>query len=120
MTALLALALFNSLSPVGFRPIVVKDMVERFRAGHQEMSTKSGIPILVSERRCPRWVPLQCGGPLPKLPADMRVPVAEMTIDGQAGTFMFHYGGTREFIAFSVRLGQIAQRIIFPAYERLR
>ena len=99
VTALLALALFNSLSPVGFRPIVVKDMVERFGGPsgnvYEKWNSYSRIRATLPEMGPPpMW------GASPKLPADMRVPVAEMTIDGQAGTFMFHYGGTRESIAF--------------------
>jgi hypothetical protein len=94
--ALLALALFNSLSPAGFRPILVKDTIEKPRRDvYEKWNSYSRIranpPVMALP---PLW------GPSPKLPANTPVTVAAMNIDGAAGTFMFHYDGTRNSIAF--------------------
>lgn len=96
LIVLLALALLNSLAPVGIRPILVKDHIER-----------SGLGLYERWNSYSRVVakPIQTGqpylwGPSPKLPADMRVPEVFLEIDGSAGTVMFHYDGTRESISF--------------------
>jgi hypothetical protein len=93
---LLALAVFNALSPARFRPIMVKDTIEKSMSGtYEKWNSYSRIKASPPEIRFPYlW------GPSPKLPADMRVPMAEVNIDGQAGTSMFHYDGTRNSIAF--------------------
>ncbi|MGC1294461.1 MAG: hypothetical protein WA869_05415 [Alloacidobacterium sp.] len=94
--ALLALAVFNALSPVRFRPIMVKDRIEKSMSGtYEKWNSYSRIKASPPEIRFPYlW------GPSPKLPVDLRVPMAEVNIDGQAGTSMFHYDGTRNSIAF--------------------
>ncbi|MGD0293904.1 MAG: hypothetical protein ABSB30_08605 [Terracidiphilus sp.] len=97
VVALLALALFNALSPLGFRPILVKNSIDSSgRYGHYERwnsysRIRAGRPITE---------PPTMWGPSPKLPADIRVPESLMNIDGDAGTFMFHYDDTRNSIAF--------------------
>jgi hypothetical protein len=94
--ALLGLTLFNALSPAGFRPLLVKDVVERLQFSRYEKWNSysrilAGRPQVQSP---PLW------GPSPKLPVDTVVPVAGLNIDGAAGTSMFHYDGTRNSIAF--------------------
>jgi hypothetical protein len=94
--ALLALAPFNSLSPAGFRPIQVKDTLERSRRdAYEKWNSYSRIRAYRPVIGLP-----QMWGPSPKLPADTRVPMAKMNIDGAAGSSMFHYDGTLNSIAF--------------------
>ncbi|HEV2274891.1 MAG TPA: hypothetical protein VGR96_12040, partial [Acidobacteriaceae bacterium] len=93
---LLAFALINSFSPADLRPILVKDNLERSRSNiYERWNSYSRI-------RASRPViePPQMWGPSPKLPASVLVPVSDMTIDGAAGTSMFHYDGTPDSIAF--------------------
>jgi hypothetical protein len=94
--ALLALTLFNSLSPAGFRPILVKDTIEK--SGHDVYEKWNSYSRIRAYR--PGIQPPPMWGPSPKLPAELRVPVAALNIDGTAGTFMFHYDGTRNSIDF--------------------
>ncbi|HEY4049910.1 MAG TPA: hypothetical protein VGM27_23860 [Acidobacteriaceae bacterium] len=94
--ALLALAVFNSISAAGFRPILVKDMIEKPR---QDVYEKWNSYSRIRAYR-PGIAPPPMWGPSPKLPASTLVPVAALNIDGTAGTFMFHYDGTRNSIAF--------------------
>jgi spermidine synthase len=94
--ALVALALFNALSSADLRPILVKDVIERSRLNtYEKWNSYSRIrasrPVMELP---PLW------GASPKLPPDTRVPVAALSIDGAAGTSMFHYDGTRNSIAF--------------------
>jgi MFS family permease len=94
--ALVALALFNSLSSADLRPILVKDTIERSRDNTYEKwnsysRVRASPPVMELP---PLW------GASPKLPPDTLVPVAALTIDGAAGTTMFHYDGTRKSIAF--------------------
>jgi len=95
--ALVAVALFNAVSPVGFSPILTKDSLDKFgKVGSFEKwnsysrirATRPGIafPLL--------W------GPSPKLPEETRVQEAALNIDGDAATFMFHYDGTPASIDF--------------------
>jgi hypothetical protein len=93
---LVALTLLNALTPAGFRPLLVKDVIERFQLSRYEKWNSysriiAGPPLVQTP---PLW------GPSPKLPADTLVPVAGLNIDGSAGTSMFHYDGTRNSIAF--------------------
>lgn len=95
--ALLAVALFNAVSPYGFRPILTKGTIDSYgKIGNFEKwnsysrirATRPAIaaPIL--------W------GPSPHLPPEMRVSEAYLDIDGLASTCVFHYDGTRDSIAF--------------------
>jgi hypothetical protein len=93
---LVALAALNSLAPVGIRPILVKDHLER-----------SGLRVYEKWNSYSRVVagPVGIGfpylwAPCPKLPADIRVPEVYLNIDGSAGTAMFHYDGVRDSISF--------------------
>lgn len=94
--ALTAFASFNSLAPVGIRPILVKDALEKSGLNvYEKWNSYSRVLARRPEIRLPDlW------GPSPKLPADTLAPMAILNIDGQAGTVMFHYNGTRDSIAF--------------------
>jgi spermidine synthase len=95
-TALLALALVNSLAPIGIRPILVKDVFEKSGLNlYEKWNSYSRVRAYRPEIRFP---PLW--GTSPKLPPDTRVPAALLNIDGEAGTAMFHYDGTPESISF--------------------
>ncbi len=95
-TALLALAFVNSLAPIGIRPILVKDVFEKSGLNlYEKWNSYSRVRAYRPEIRFP---PLW--GTSPKLPPDTRVPAALLNIDGEAGTAMFHYDGTRESISF--------------------
>jgi hypothetical protein len=94
--ALLALAFVNSLSPVGIRAILIKDSIERSGLGLYER-WNSYSRIIAGQ---PQMQRPQMWGPSPKLPADTRVLQAWLNIDGDAGTVMFHYDGTRDSISF--------------------
>jgi spermidine synthase len=95
--ALLALALFNALSPVGFSPILTKDLIDRsgkfgsYEKWNSYSRIRASRPSLEFP---PMW------GQSSKLPADTRVPTVHLNIDGAAGTTMFHYDGTRDSIDF--------------------
>ncbi len=94
--ALLALTLFNALSSADFRPILVKDTIERSRHDTYEhwnsySRIRAAHPTL---QLPPLWAPS------PKMPKDILAPAAWMNIDGAAGSPMFHYDGTRNSIAF--------------------
>jgi len=94
--ALMTLALLNSLTPLGIRPILIKDELERSGLGVYE-KWNSYSRVIAG----PPYVAVPTlWGPSPKLPADMRVPQVALNIDGDAGTTMFHYDGTPDSIAF--------------------
>jgi hypothetical protein len=93
--ALLALAVINSLSPFGFRPILVKDEIEASPGAFEKWNSYSRV-----RANRPQMITPALWGPSPKLPADTRVPLTWMNIDGYAGTGMFHYDGTRDSISF--------------------
>ena len=89
---LFALAYANSLSGVGFRPILVKGNMETVRMKGVQEKWNSYSRVTIDR-------PLQGTPPMwglsPKMPADTVAPVAVMKIDGEAGTTaMFHYDGT--------------------------
>ncbi len=90
--ALAALALFNSLSPMGFTPVLVKDRIEiAGRTTFEKWNSYSRI-----RAQHPMLTTPQLWGPSPNLPADVLIPQAALTIDGAAGSSMFHYDGTPE------------------------
>jgi hypothetical protein len=96
VSALLMLTLFNSMTPIGIRPILIKDNLERSGLGVYEKWNSysrviAGHPYVAVP---PLW------GASPRLPADTRVPQVALNIDGDAGTTMFSYGGTPDSIAF--------------------
>jgi hypothetical protein len=94
---LLGLAFVNSNSGALLRPTLVKGKIENAdsRPVYEKWNTYSRIrayqPVL---GRPLMW------GPSPKMPADTLVPMAEMNIDGDAATSMFHFDGSRSSIAF--------------------
>jgi len=92
---LLTLAIINSLSPVRFRPILVKDEIETSPGAYEKWNSYSRVRADLPDMKAPNlW------GPSEKMPPDTTVPVARMNIDGLAGTVMYHYDGTRESIDF--------------------
>jgi hypothetical protein len=94
---LLGLALVNSQSDGGLRPIMVKGSIENEgKLGvYEKWNTYSRVRAYPPQMQIPHlW------GPSPKLPTDKLVPVAAMDIDGAAGTAMFHYDGTLNSIDF--------------------
>ena len=93
---LLALALFNWLSPARFRPMMAKDRIEKVMAGtFEKWNSYSRITATLPQVESPpMW------GPSPKMPTDLRVPSVLMSVDGGAGTNMFHFDGTRRSIDF--------------------
>ncbi len=95
--ALLAVALFNAASPVGFSPILTKGYIdfqgkigkfEKWNSYSRIRATRlaTASPIL--------W------GPSPHLPPETRVSQAYLDIDGSASTCIFHYDGTLNSISF--------------------
>ena len=108
--ALLALALFNALSPVGFSPIMVKDAIDiPGKYGHfEKWNSYSRIRATRPHLMLPElW------GPSPKLPAETRIPEVMIGVDGLANaTEMFHYDGTPNSIAFlQYDLANLAYRL---------
>jgi hypothetical protein len=97
MVALLLAALFNTVSPLGLTPILVKDSLDaRGRFGRfEKWNSYSRIRVSHIYTGAP-----QVWAPSPKLPADLLVPQADLDIDGSAGSSMFHYDGTPESISF--------------------
>jgi spermidine synthase len=93
---LIGLALLNSSAPVGIRPILVKDKIEKSGLGMYERWNSYSRVLAWSAGILP---PPLFGASL-KLPADTRVPQIVMNIDGDASTFMFHYDGTVNSISF--------------------
>jgi hypothetical protein len=94
---LLAIAIVSAMSPVGFDPIIVKGSTEalgRFGA-YEKWNSYSRIRASHPEIAIP---PLWSASP--KLPPETRIPMIMMNIDGMAGTYMFHYDGTTNSIAF--------------------
>jgi len=75
---------------------MVKDNIEK--SGRQAYEKWNSYSRIKAYR--PAMVVPQLWGPSPKLPPTMRVPAAQMSIDGAAGTAMFHYDGTRDSIDF--------------------
>ena len=95
---LLGFAAFNAISPVNFRPILVK---ANFESSLQHIYEKWNSYSRV------RAYPVATGSPVPvlwgpsnRIPPDLRVPYIGMDIDGDASTTMFHYDGTPGSINF--------------------
>jgi spermidine synthase len=95
---LLALALFNALSPIGFSPIMSKDMLDfsgRF-GRFEKWNTYSRIRVTR-----PRTMPVVLWGASSKLPPGTSVPEVLISIDDlYNATDMFHYDGTLNSISF--------------------
>ena len=97
VAGLLALALLNAFSPIGFSPILVKNQIDNSGKFGKYEKWNSYSRIRASR---PGIAAPNMWGPSPNLPADLRVSQVEMDIDGAAGTYMFHYDGTRDSIRF--------------------
>ena len=69
MLALLVLGLVNALTPVGLRPILVKDHLER--SGLNRFEQWNSYSRIIATR--PITTTPQLWGPSPKMPADLRV-----------------------------------------------
>jgi hypothetical protein len=96
--ALLALALFNGLSPIGFSPIMIKDSIDFKGRFNQYEKWNVYSRIRVSH---PHMLPPELWGPSPKMPTDLRTPRAVVSWDDLVDfTNIFHYDGTRDSIAF--------------------
>jgi len=92
---LLLLVLFNALSPARFRPLLVKDdaevsLTKVFEKWNSYSRIRAEQPLVANP---PLW------GPSPNVPLGLQVPAVRMSIDGAAGTTMFHYDGTRQSIS---------------------
>jgi hypothetical protein len=96
MLALLALSFVNALTPVGLRPIMVKNGLER--SGLNRFEQWNSYSRIIATRPIPETP--QLWGPSPKMPKDLLTQVAHLNIDGDAATKMHHYDGTRESIEF--------------------
>jgi hypothetical protein len=95
--ALLAVALINAQSPLGFDPLMVKGSIEakgKFGIYERWNSYSRVRAKRIGTGLPPLW------GASPKLPADTRVSGVEMNIDGSAGTIMFPYDGTPDSDSF--------------------
>jgi hypothetical protein len=86
----------NVMTPVGLKPLMVKDQFEgRWLTRTERWNSYSRIVAYPPQNVRPfLW------GPSPHLPADIRVPAADLNIDGSAGTVMHHFDGTRASIDF--------------------
>jgi spermidine synthase len=96
LAAMLALGAVNAFTPVGLRPLMVKDKLEdfswnRFEQWNSYSRIRAGKPIGGVPRL---W------GASQKWPRNFRTFTVELNIDGAAGTAMFRYDGTRKSIEF--------------------
>ena len=94
--ALAAIAAINALIPVGIRPILVKDRLER--SGLHTYEGWNSYSRIVASR--PQTGFPGMWGASPHMPSDIRVPEVWLDIDGSAGTSMFHYDETRDSVDF--------------------
>jgi len=94
--ALLAATALNAVSPVGIKPIMVKDQLERSIGGRFEQ-WNSYSRIVADQPQ--NGLPSLWSGSV-KLPPDLRVPEVFMQIDGSAGTTMPCYDGTKPSINY--------------------
>jgi hypothetical protein len=97
VVALLVIALFNALSPVGFSPILVKNAIDVPGKYHKFEKWNSYSRLRASR---PHIMFPEMWGPSSKQPAETRVPDVEMGTDGFHTTEMFHYDGTNNSIDF--------------------
>ncbi len=97
VVVLLAVALFNALSPVGFSPILVKSSVDKMGKYGQFEKWNSYSRIRAS-RPTLEFPPLPA--PSPKFSVDTRISTVDLNIDGAAATAIFHYDSTLNSISF--------------------
>jgi hypothetical protein len=94
--ALLVFTLLNLTSSVRIQPVLVKDRFERPElTGFERWNSYSRV---VAAK--PTIDPPTLWSFSPKLPSELTVASVRMSIDGAAGTQMFHYDGTRGSIEF--------------------
>jgi len=85
----------NLSTPVGFKPVMVKDVFEnRWSSRFERWNSYSRIVAYQPGESSP-----QLWAPSPRTP-DRRIQQAYLNIDGGAGTSMPHFDGTRESIDF--------------------
>jgi hypothetical protein len=96
LAALVTLVVLNSLAPIGIRPILVKDYVEKWGLNRYER-WNSYSRVIASP---PGIAPPVLWGASPNLPSDVRVAQSVLNIDGSAATAMPHYDGSRDSISF--------------------
>jgi hypothetical protein len=96
--ALLVLALFNALSPIGFSPILSKNTVD-FRGKFGQFEKWNSFSRIRATR--PAEMEPELWGASSKLPPDLRVPKVVISHDDLGNfTNMFHYDGTLDSISF--------------------
>jgi hypothetical protein len=95
---LLVLSVVNVSSPVGFRPILVKDSIER--PGFYGFERWNSYSRILASSPYEGLVEPSLWGPSPRIPKDLTTQQAYLLIDGSAGTFMFRNGGTPESLEF--------------------
>ena len=98
MLALLAMVFVNALTPVGLRPMLVKGNLESSGLGLNRFERWNSYSRIVAGR--PTTGQPYLWGPSPTLPTDLLTQQAFLNIDGEAGTAMYHFDGTRESINF--------------------
>ncbi|MGH8529175.1 MAG: hypothetical protein ACRETN_04930 [Nevskiales bacterium] len=96
--ALGLLAVLNASIPVGFKPMLVKDRLERAHLTRYEKWNSYSRILATRPESGPTHFYLW--GPSPKMPPELVTEQAVLNIDGEAGTVMYHYDGTRESIDF--------------------
>ena len=96
LSALVLLAAFNSAVDWGLKPVVVKNKVQAIgRIVFEEWNSYSRITAYRSRIEKPfLW------GPSPKLDTTRKIEQQLLLIDGEAGTFMYRFGGQREDAEF--------------------
>lgn len=90
--ALALLAFFNAVSPLRFRPVLVKGNIEKPEMRYfEKWNTYSRIAASYPAVEFPHlW------GPSKNMPANMKVAAVDLNIDGDAATSMFRYDGTKQ------------------------
>ena len=94
--ALLLLGVVNAVSPIGIRPILVKDRLERLSLGGFER-WNSYSRVIAGQPTVGR--PSLWGGSA-KLPSTVVAEYVPLNIDGEAGTDMFRYNGNPASVEF--------------------
>jgi spermidine synthase len=95
---LLVLSVVNAASPIGFRPILVKDRIER--PGFYRFERWNSYSRILASSPYEGLAEPSLWGPSPRIPKDLTTQLAFLHIDGSAGTFMYHNGGTPESLEF--------------------
>lgn len=95
-TALAVLIPWNLSTPVGFKPLMVKDQFEY--GWHTRTERWNSYSRIVAYRPGESAPTLWSASP--HMPQGLRVQQAYLNIDGAAGTTMHHFDGTRESIDF--------------------